>query len=63
MSFIIKHKASGMYVEYINIDIGRIYLCEDGLEAFQFSDYETAQHALKMLDVDLDNYVIEEYEE
>ena len=63
MSFIIKYKPKDMYVEDISRDFTRIYLCEDGLESLQFSDYETAENALKMCYQNLDNYVIEEYEE
>ena len=63
MSFIIKYKPKDMYVEDISRDFRRIYLCEDGLEALQFSEYETAENALKMTYQDLDNWEIVEQKE
>lgn len=63
MSFIIKYKPKDMYVEAISNDFRRIYLCEDGLEALQFSEYGIAENALKMAYQDLEKYVIEEYKE
>ena len=63
MSVVIKHKASGMYAEYIPKNFTRVYLCEYGLEALQFSNYQTAENALKMMGLNLDDWVIEEYKD